>query len=606
MGYLLLMACTEYDLDPKADVPAGVVDTASCPDDWFNGNAIGVQVDENCLREPGIGSFNPVTEWQWSDNPFQAGYHMVMTTPMVGNLTDDNGDGHIDEGDIPDIAFTAYAGTAYSSPGSLVVISGDGSGTHWSISDVGGVQFQGAGGVALGDFEGDGIPEVCAAGVQAAVICVHGPDASPVFSAGAEHDAYAFPAFADLDADGRAELIVGNQVFDSTGTLLMDGSGGTGRHFSAYGLDWDNDGLLEVVAGNTIYHRDGSILLSIPLSDGYTATADFDADGLPDLIMVESGQVSLVGNDGSIRWQAAVPGGGGGPPTIADFDADGQPEVGVASLSAYAMFDTDGTLLWQMPTEDDSSSVTGSAVFDFEGDGQAEVVYADEHNLWIYDGATGTVLLQDTGHASGTLMEYPIIADVDGDGSTEIIVGSNNMWWEGWTGITVIGDSLASWAPARPVWNQHAYHITNINNDLTIPAIQQQNWLSWNDFRAGGTELGPSHWQADLELGGPDTCAVDCEDPGVRLYLPLKNNGLAGSTEVFLRFHQDSPTGPVVAAETVAALASGDSLWLGEYVLSASDWGTGDLYVIIDDDNSVDECDESNNVRNIGPWPCTP
>ena len=64
--------------------------------------------------------------------------------------------------------------------------------------------------------------------------------------------------------------------------------------------------------------------------------------------------------------------------------------------------------------------------------------------------------------------------------------------------------------------------------------------------------------------------------------------------------------GAVVYAENVAALASGDSLWLGEYVLSAADWGTGDLYVIIDDDNTVDECDESNNVRNIGPWPCTP
>ena len=136
-----------------------------------------------------------------------------------------------------------------------------------------------------------------------------------------------------------------------------------------------------------------------------------------------------------------------------------------------------------------------------EGDGIAEVVYSDEHTLWVFDGRDGSVLMEQTGHASGTLMEYPLIADVDNDGSTEIIVASNNYTFLGWNGITVIGDANNSWAPARPIWNQYAYHITNVNNDGSIPAVQQNNWLSWNNFRAGGTELGPANWRADVHFG---------------------------------------------------------------------------------------------------------
>ena len=87
---------------------------------------------DSCVQEPEIGLFNPVVEWQWNTNDTWSGYDQVMMTPVVGNLTDDNGDGRIDEQDTPDIAFTSFSGSAYSSYGALNVISGDGSGTHWS------------------------------------------------------------------------------------------------------------------------------------------------------------------------------------------------------------------------------------------------------------------------------------------------------------------------------------------------------------------------------------------------------------------------------------------------------------------------------------------
>ena len=84
------------------------------------------------------------------------------------------------------------------------------------------------------------------------------------------------------------------------------------------------------------------------------------------------------------------------------------------------MFEGDGTVRWSRPTQDGSSGVTGSAVFDFEGDGVAEVVYADETRLWIFAGPDGSIRLEFADHSSGTRVEYPIIADVDGDGEVEI------------------------------------------------------------------------------------------------------------------------------------------------------------------------------------------
>ena len=38
------------------------------------------------------------------------------------------------------------------------------------------------------------------------------------------------------------------------------------------------------------------------------------------------------------------------------------------------------------------------------------------------------------------------------------------------SGVRVIEDAANSWMGTRVVWNQHAYSITNINDDLTVPA----------------------------------------------------------------------------------------------------------------------------------------
>jgi hypothetical protein len=617
----LLAACSEYNVAGKKEVAPGfdtgdsfrppidtheeetgtpVVDTGSC-EEQTGPLPYEVGSDEACVREPTVGSFDPVVEWQWTTNPVNSGYDDIMSTPAVGNLTDDDGDGDVDGDDTPDIVFTAFSGGAYTSAGALTAISGDGSGTLWSITSP---PVYSSAGVAIGDLDGDGWPEVCTAGTGKAVVCVNGVDGSVLWAAGTEVSYVGAPAIADMDGDGCAEVILGRQIFDCAGTQVGLGAYGQGgsQQFS-FAVDMDNDGALEVVAGNAVYERDGSLVWTNGLSDGMPAVGNFDGDLDPEIVVVAGGQVWLLDNDGTQIWRTSLPSGSGGPPTVADFDGDGEPEVGVAGASDYSVYDTDGTRMWSMPVSDYSSNVTGSSVFDFEGDGAAEVVYADEHTLWVYDGATGAVEMQETGHASGTLYEYPLIADVDNDDSTEIIVASNNYAYSGWNGITVLGDASSDWAPARPIWNQFAYHITNVENDGGIPAVQDQNWLSWNNFRAGGTELGPSHWLPDLALGEPSVCLADCDSNAtVDVWIPVENGGLLEVTEAELAFLRGD--GTVSRTETVGPIPAGEAIVAGPYTFAYADWAPGVMTAVIDPDDTIEECDETDNTREVGGWEC--
>lgn len=590
-----LVACSDYEVQATKE-PAEPGAPPTCE---LVAEAGRVPTDASCVVEPVVGSFTPVVEWEWRASVAFPGYDQIMTTPAVANLDDDDGDGDIDADDVPEIVFTTFSGGAYGSPGVLTAASGDGAGELWSIYEAGGYHIHASTQAAIGDIDADGVPEVCVSGVEVAVLCVTNTGAFK-WAAGTELYGYGGPSFADLDGDGRSEVIYGRTVFDAAGTVLASGVDGAGWYLS-FAADLDDDGQPEIVAGNTAYRADGTTLWTDGTGDGPGAVADFDLDGLPEVVHVTSGTVVLTGGNGIVWWTASIPGGGGGPPTIADFDADGFPEIGVAGASYYSVFDTDGSVLWSDAVQDYSSSVTGSSVFDFEGDGAADVVYADEVTLWVYDGATGTVKFQLDDHASGTLFEYPLIVDVDNDGSTEIVLGSNNYAFPGWTGITVIGDLNNSWRPSRPVWNQFAYSITNVNDDGSIPAEQAPNWERYNTFRAGGTTLGLSSELANLTAGAPRICTETCDDDEASFVIPVQNTGLADATSFVVGIYS-AGGGPALATQTVS-LEAGTSAEIGPFVLARTEWEEV-LWVRIDDAGAVEECDEDDNAVSVGSWPC--
>jgi hypothetical protein len=205
------------------------------------------------------------------------------------------------------------------------------------------------------------------------------------------------------------------------------------------------------------------------------------------VILTNTNGISLIEHDGAVTWQDQRPTGdpAGGttwlrPATVHDFDGDGLPEFAVSSANHYTVYEPDATTVWSANVSDLSGIAAGTA-FDFLGDGIAEAMYADEQNMYAFDG-TGMSLMQIS-RRSGTLSEYPTVADIDNDGSAEILVVSNNHLGGGDPGLQAIRDVDERWIQARRIWNQHAYHVTNVREDGTIPAFEPPHWELLNTFR---------------------------------------------------------------------------------------------------------------------------
>jgi hypothetical protein len=381
----------------------------------------------------------------------------------------------------------------------------------------------------------------------------------------------------------------------------------------SFAMDLDGNGLQEVIAGSTIYTYDGRVRCKVEdgLEDGFPAVADFDGDGLGEFVLVGDGAAHL--HDSDCRLKASWPlqgAGNGGPPTIADFDGDGTPEIGIAEATTYTVYEADGSPLWSMPTTDASSFATGSSVFDFDGDGRAEVVYGDEMTLWVFDGASGAVRLQDERHASRTLHEYPVVVDVDGDGQAEIVVGQGGGHHDDEeAGIYVLGSASGSWFGDRQVWNQHAFSITNIQDDLSVPAPALANWPTYNNFRSG--DLAPvSAGSASDAVAYAQVCEEECVGTTLQVAVRLGNGGTSsmrsgvpisayaevGGSRVWLQ-----------TLRTAAVLESGRNSQTLTFTLPASSVPEGIVWIVVDDDNGVQqlvECHEDNNEVRLEGLSC--
>ena len=130
---------------------------------------------------------------------------------------------------------------------------------------------------------------------------------------------------------------------------------------------------------------------------------------------------------------------------------------------------------------DSRSGILTVTIYDFDNDGQPEMVYRDSQELNVIDGPTGTVVEMTKICRSHTYTEGPIIADVNGDGDTDIACACNRN--DGAFDITKginsqnLGEvrlwySSGEWLPTRSVWNQPGYFVVNINDDLTLPFPQ--------------------------------------------------------------------------------------------------------------------------------------
>jgi hypothetical protein len=565
---------------------------------------------------PPIGPFNPVLEWSWTSTAVDPNSLNVMNTPAVVDL---DGDAR------PEVVFasTASTGGALVEVGVLRALNGEDGSELFTVTDPA-LRVNTASSVAVGDVDGDGRPEIVACDSSGARLIAFEHDGtfkwrSPVLEA----INWGAAAIADLNGDGTPEIVIGRQVLDNNGNVLWTGSGGRGSQGVVGPIslvaDVDLDGVPEVIAGNTSYTAAGAIdQRNAALPDGHNAVGNFDADPFAEIILVASGTVRLLEHDFTLKWgPVAIPGGGaGGPPTIADYDSDGQPEIGVAGATRYAVFETDGTLKWVAVTQDSSSNRTGSSVFDFDGDGSAEVVYRDELKLRVYRGSDGLVLFE-TPMSSCTWHEYILVADVDADGNAEIVaMANNNCGFGPQRGVYIYGDANDNWVATRKIWNQHTYHITNVNADGTIPAVEQNNWqvaglnnYRLNEFLPGE---GTSTDAPDLIPSFLRTDPANCPD-SVGLIARVGNGGsLVAPAGVLVSFYQGDPTAGGLLLGTVATSVALNPGTFEDVILT---WngppvGIANIWVGADDDGKgngvVNEGNEDNNLTAADLEICMP
>ncbi len=366
---------------------------------------------------------------------------------------------------------------------------------------------------AIADLDNDGFGEIVIVGFDQKLHCYEHDGTpkyvSPTLVGYGQRFQFSIPNIADFDNDGWAEVNVGNQVFNGqTGALLASGSNflSDGEHPARVALGYSfastvpADVLpagacigcagLEIVAGNQVLSVNLNTGLVLPVraappafSDGFTSVADFDGDG--DLDAIVQGQKS--GLNTVFVWDIQTNtimrefqllnnwSEGASRVNVADLDGDGLPDITFVGHPWLYALRNDFTPLWTNPVND-PSSITCTTVFDFCGTGSSDVIYRSEEKLQILDGATGNVNWEDVCR-SFTHIENPLVLDVDADGKTEILIecGTNGSSFDGTVvAYEVVGAPIIT---SRPVWNQHAYFNTNINDDLSVPQYQQMQHL---------------------------------------------------------------------------------------------------------------------------------
>ena len=220
---------------------------------------------------------------------------------------------------------------------------------------------------------------------------------------------------------------------------------------------------------------------------GHPHVGNFDADADAEIYLATKNGMWVIEHDGTPKFGPVRPTDPnpsarcwGKPGAVHDFQGDGAADVATGTCSDYSVYGitTTATQLWGAAVSDSSGLATGTA-FDFLGDGVADAIYADETQIYVYEGVTGMLELSSP-RSSGTLIEFPIVLDVDNDRSAEIVYVSNGA---GVPAVTVLGDAENRWVPSRRIWNQHSYYVTNVREDGTIPAQPKKNWLGLNTFR---------------------------------------------------------------------------------------------------------------------------
>jgi VCBS repeat-containing protein len=271
--------------------------------------------------------------------------------PVSVAVGDFNGDGK------PDLA---VANELSSFPSNVSVLLGSATGSFTGPTNFPVGDFTFPFSVAVGDFNGDGKPDLAVANGLAGNVSVLRGGSGGSFGAPTNFPAGLTPlsvAVGDFNGDGKPDLAVANADSNNVSVLLGNGTGGF-------------TGPTNFPAGNH------------PFS---VAVGDFNGDGKPDLAVANefSNNVSVLLGNGTGGFTGPTNFPAGIDPlsvAVGDFNGDGKPDLAVAnqSPSKVSVLLGNGTGGFTGPTNFTAGSGPASvAVGDFNGDGKPDLAVAN-------------------------------------------------------------------------------------------------------------------------------------------------------------------------------------------------------------------------------------
>ena len=578
----------------------------------------------DCPLPPVAPSLQPVTEW------YAAGYE-IEVAPVVAQLSDDNGDGAIDSRDTPDVVFLSSDGG-----GRLVAaLSGLDGSRLWAYRSTSETPLPfPIGHLAAADLDADGVVELVVPLRNGRLACLENDGTLRWISdplAGPSERFAGSVAIGDLSGDGAPEIAVGRTVLDRFGRVLAVGNADRARNVNYYGpfgvvtvpgvddypnsviADVDLDGRAELVAGDTLYRFENGQLTVVwnhnapdnLMRDGWSAVGQLDGDPQAEIVYVSSGQIIILNHDGSTRAGRRLitpfipfgtPTYWGGPPTVTDLDGDGIAEVLVAGASELVAMASNLGTRWRRPVGPDFGGINSVTAFDLDGDGDREVLYLDETTFYLIDGPSGQVRYSRP-NTSKTASEHPVVADVDGDGRAEILLPSNTSFGGDTStrGLHVLGHP--GWNGARGLWTQYGFDERGTLADGTVvfPAVGPDR-----RFRTQRELAPPQDFLPNLTLALPRAGAPAVEGIPVTLRVGNGGRGALGPGTVVRLYAVanlgDDPSTGDLAAELVLDRGLRPGAWRDETVLwRRSTAGGQPVAVVIDEPGAVEECDESDN-----------
>lgn len=317
----------------------------------------------------------------------------------------------------------------------------------------------------LTDDDGDGligpsdVPDVVVSafgtGMNAPMLLValDGRDGSPLWAVRDQTEQGSSVAVADVDLDGVPEVlavgVTGNLLaFTNEGDPLWGSSALVSLH--AYRLDpiavadIEGDGDVEVlVSGSVLDGATGALVATLGDRISRPRVADLEGDGTNEILVGRR----VFEASGTLRFETALE----APPTFGLLSevvqADGDPEGEIwfygerdtdDNASVWAVHDPDGTLLFEGEAEWEFG--TGApCVADIDGDGITEVIRSSFDNWWVATELDGTeIWRRDPPFAVGS--PGCTIADLDGDGGFEVILtGGVGAILDARTGVILVG-----------------------------------------------------------------------------------------------------------------------------------------------------------------------